>query len=155
MNDVHIVDYIPEYAPHFKSLNVEWLEKFFVVEQVDLPVLDNPYEELIKPGGEVIFARQGNNVIGTCALKKHSDNAYELTKMAVTASAQGLQVGKKLGMAIIEKARSKGTEVLFLESNRILLPALSLYKKLGFIEKEPPFKQSVYSRSDIYMELLL
>lgn len=155
MNDVKIVGYNPEYAAHFKSLNVEWLEKFFVVEQVDLPVLDNPYDELIRPGGEVIFAQHGKNVIGTCALKKHSDDAYELTKMAVTARAQGLQVGKKLGLAIIEKARNKGAGVLFLESNRILLPALSLYNKLGFVEKELPFEKSVYSRSDIYMELLL
>ncbi|ELR70040.1 transcriptional regulator, MarR family [Fulvivirga imtechensis AK7] len=73
--------------------------------------------------------------------------------MAVTPKAQGLQIGKKLGLAILEKARQKGAKVVYLESNRQLLPTLSLYRKLGFEEKEPPFAQSVYSRSDIYMEL--
>ncbi|MEQ8574385.1 MAG: GNAT family N-acetyltransferase, partial [Fulvivirga sp.] len=62
------------------------------------------------------------------------------------------QIGKKLGQRIIEIGKERGAEKIYLESNRKLVPALSLYRKLGFIEAVNP-TPSPYERSNIYMEL--
>jgi ribosomal protein S18 acetylase RimI-like enzyme len=58
-----------------------------------------------------------------------------------------------LGKAAAEKARSLGAKKLYLESNTILQPAISLYYKLGFqkvVRRETP-----YERCNIQMELVL
>ena len=149
---VDIVNFLPDLGHYFKSLNKEWLEKYFTVEPIDEQVLSNPLDYIIRPGGAIIFAILDGEVVGTCALKLKEGNTYELTKMAVTAKAQGYQIGKKLGQRIIEMGKDKGAEKIFLESNRKLGPALNLYRKIGFIEAVNP-TPSPYERSNIYMEL--
>ncbi len=149
---VDIVNFLPDLAHYFKSLNIEWLEKYFTVEPIDEQVLSNPIEHIIKPGGTIIFAILDGEVVGTCALKLKEEKTYELTKMAVTEKAQGYQIGKKLGQRIIEIGKEKGANKIFLESNRKLTTALNLYRKLGFIEAINP-TPSPYERANIYMEL--
>lgn len=151
---VEIIEYNQKLKDYFKTLNLEWLEKYFHVEPIDLEVLSNPDVNIIAPGGAILFARYNGKIIGTCALKKSKNSTYELTKMAVTPKAQGLQAGKKLGEAILKVAKEKGATLVYLESNRKLMPALNLYKKLGFIDAISPF-ESDYERSDVYMELKL
>jgi len=153
MDNVQIVDYHPDFAKYFKSLNVEWLEKYFYVEEYDNEVLGNPQKYIIDKGGTIYFALLNNEVIGTCALMLASNGEYELTKMAVTESAQGKQIGKKLALAIIDKARNMHLKKIFLESNSVLVPALTLYEKLGFRYKKKEPGSSVYARADVYMEL--
>lgn len=153
---IEIVNYKSEYAAHFKSLNYHWIEKYFTVEPIDIQALENHQEKIISPGGCILFAKLNGNIVGTCALKKTSPDCYELTKMAVAESAQGKQVGKKLGQAIIAKAKQIGSKMIFLESNRKLVPAIQLYLKLGFVEAPYTTNQvSEYQRADIRMELKL
>ena len=40
----------------FKTLNLEWIEEFFVVEEEDLKILSNPKSYVIDKGGEIFFA---------------------------------------------------------------------------------------------------
>ncbi len=121
------------------------------MEMIDHEILSNPQTKIIDKGGFVLLARLDNNIIGTAALIANTNNQLELSKMAVDPKFQNLGVGKKLAKAAIEQYRATDFECLFLESNRKLLPALNLYQSLGFVEQEPPFKQSHYSRADIYM----
>lgn len=153
--EVTIVDYLPQYAPYFEQLNVEWLEKYFYVEDYDKDVLGHPNKYIIKKGGDILFAMCNGEVVGTCALLKYNDDEYELTKMAVTEKAQGKQVGKKLGLAIIQRAKELGANKLVLESNKILTTALTLYERLGFKYAYKDFSTSAYQRANVYMELIL
>lgn len=154
-NEVEIVGYKPEYAKYFESLNVEWLEKYFHVEEYDKKVLSNPEDYIINKGGDILFAKLNGEIIGTCALLKFPDDEYELTKMAVTEKAQGHQAGKKLGQAIIQRAKELNAKKVFLESNKILTPALTLYRRLGFVNAYRDFGKSMYERANVYMELVL
>mgnify|MGYP006184775641 CR=1 FL=1 len=77
----------------------------------------------------------------------------KLAKMGVNPDIHGKGIGKKLGEHVINKARELGATKLYLESNRILVPAITLYKKLGF--EEITGYQSPYERCDIQMELPL
>jgi histidinol dehydrogenase len=151
--DTQIIDYQPDMAIHFKKINEEWINQFFKLEDPDRKVLDNPDTYILAKGGAIIFARHKGEIVGTCGLLKSGENEYELVKMGVTASAQGKKIGKKLGIAILEKAKSMGATKVILESNRVLKSAILLYKSLGF-EEVPPIP-SPYARCDIRMQKIL
>ncbi|MCB0617327.1 MAG: GNAT family N-acetyltransferase, partial [Saprospiraceae bacterium] len=101
------------------------------------------------------LARIDQRIVGACALINHREGVFELAKMGVDDGYQGRQIGKRLGQAVIDKARSMDGRRLFLESNRKLLPAIGLYRKLGFREVVRRQGKSEYERSDIVMELYL
>jgi thiosulfate/3-mercaptopyruvate sulfurtransferase len=153
-NDIRIIDYAPMYKEVFKDLNVEWISTYFVMEAADYKALDNPETYILEKGGHILVALYNDEPVGVCALIKTHDDPemdYELAKMAVSPKAQGKKIGWIMGQAAIEKAKTLGAKALFLESNTILTPAISLYYKLGFqkIDTRP----SPYERSNIQMKL--
>ena len=149
--EVQIIDYTPAHKPYFRSLNHEWINKYFELEELDNQILDHPENYILAKGGHILMAQHQNEIVGTCALIRVSDNIYELGKMAVTEKVQGLKIGQKLCLFAIGKARELGAQKLELYSHRSLVPALHVYRKLGF--KEVPCPPSGYKRSDIKMEL--
>lgn len=154
-NTLRIINFEKKYEKDFKELNTEWITKYFELEENDLKSLGNPEEYIIKNGGLIIFALLDEEVVGTCALIKINDKTYELAKMAVSPKAQGKQVGYYLGIDILNKARELGAEKVILLSNTKLIPAINLYKKLGFIEIDVGESKSMYKRVDIKMEIKL
>ena len=150
---IKIVDYHPKYKQAFKQLNEDWITKYFKMEDADHQILDHPEAYVLDKGGYILFAVDKGKPVGTCALVKRDDSTFELSKMAVADEAKGKGIGFLLGNAAIEKAGASGFKRLYLESNTILTPAISLYLKLGF--KKIPQKPSPYQRSNITMELHL
>src|SRR5438045_2910635 len=134
MTELTFSNYNREYAKDFKRLNLEWIEKYFVVEEHDLEQLSNPEENIIDKGGEILFAICEEEVAGVCALINTGEYEFELAKMAVSPRFRGKQIGNKLGKYAIETAKLSGAKRIWLESNRILTPAINLYMKLGFKE---------------------
>ncbi|MBO9730213.1 MAG: GNAT family N-acetyltransferase [Chitinophaga sp.] len=152
---VQIVDYRPEYKTAFRELNVEWISKYFKMEEMDYKSLDNPDGYILKKGGHIFVALYNNEPVGVCALVKMDDPDYdyEMAKMAVSPKAQGKSIGWLLGQAIVQKAIELGARNIYLESNTILKPAISLYEKLGF--KKVGGRPTPYERANIQMELPL
>ena len=150
---VQIVNYEPKYARAFGDLNKEWIETFFEMEASDYKSLDNPKEYILDRGGSIFIALLNDIPVGACALVRHNDGLFELSKMAVTPTAQGNKIGLRLAEQIILKAKELQVENLFLITNSMLKPAISLYEKLGFVFVEN-FK-SEYKRGDVKMELVL
>ncbi len=153
MGAVEIVDYQsgdPEHCERFKTLNLEWLEKYFTVEPVDHKVLWNP-QMIISEGGAILFAKVAGEIVGTCALQKQGDN-WELTKMAVTEAHQGKKIGKKLMLATLERAKEMGLEKLYLVTNSSLTAAVSLYRKVSFRVTNCG-QHPKYERGDLTMEI--
>ena len=50
---IRIVDYDPRWRADFARLNIEWLERWFVVEPVDREVLSDPEVHILDDGGRV------------------------------------------------------------------------------------------------------
>lgn len=148
-----IVDYQPKYAADFRDLNYAWIRKYFEVETIDVEQLENPQVSILEPGGAIFIALVSGNPVGTCALEKLEPGRYELSKMAVDPGQQGRGIGFKLGQAVIARARQLGGKTLELESNTVLTPAISLYRKLGF--KEVSIGETPYSRCNIRMRMAL
>lgn len=129
---ITILNYTDEFRIYFKKLNYEWLNCYFAVEPYDEKILSNPEEEIVKKGGEILFAELNSEIVGTCALVKIDEFTYELCKMAVKESQRGKQIGRKLLDAAMEKAKSKGVKRLVLITDPILKDAVALYRKNGF-----------------------
>ena len=154
MNDiVEIADYSDDLAHHFHDLNKAWLQKYFVVEPIDKEMLGNPKKFFIDKGGYIFFAKLNNEVAGTFALIKESDDVFELSKMAVNEKFQGKKIGNQMLDFCLQKAKELGAVKVILYSNTILAPAIHLYKKYGFTEV--PIGNSEYKRSNIKMEKVL
>ncbi len=150
--NIQILEYLPEHQPWFEKLNRHWIEKYFWMEPIDIDVLQNPNEHIIKHGGAIIMALYDREIAGTVALKYVEAGVYEFTKMAVDEKFQGLKIGKALAFAAIEKSKELGAHKVILYSNRKLHTAIALYHKIGFIEVAV---DAIYKRSDIKMELRL
>ena len=149
--EVEIIDYEPRYRREFTDMNIEWISHYFTVEPHDLEQLENPEEYILAKGGQIFFARCGDEIVGTAALIKNSETVYEIAKMAVKPAFKGLGAGEKLGRHLIGAAKNAGCNRLFLESNQQLIPALALYKKLGFTEV--PVGETLYSRVNYKAEM--
>ncbi|MGI4865478.1 MAG: bifunctional helix-turn-helix transcriptional regulator/GNAT family N-acetyltransferase [Janthinobacterium lividum] len=152
--EVQLVAYTPAHQPDFKRLNVEWIERYFQLEEADLKALDHPDDYIIQRGGHILLAEYRGQIVGTCALLYMDASTYELAKMAVSPTAHGLGIGERLGRAAIAQARALGASRLYLESNTKLTPAINLYHKLGF-QKTVAGAPSPYERCNIQMELIL
>ena len=151
---VRVVPFDQSLAPHFESLNREWIEKDFVVEETDLQVFSDPFGQIVAPGGEIFFVISGEDVVGTCAVIPHGEKDFELAKMAVTASSRGQGFGDLLIERVIDFAKHTGAQKLILVSNTLLGPAIKLYEKHGF-KSVPITDAGDYTRVDIQMELPL
>ncbi len=151
--EVVLLNYDSQYDQVFHDLNIEWLETFFYVEPHDTEVLENPKSYIIDNGGYIFFAKFNGEIVGTVALINEKE-CYELSKMAVSPKYQGLKIGQKLMDKCIQFSRDQGLEKIMLYSNRILTPAINLYRKVGFEEVELE-KDVYYERADIKMILKL
>lgn len=150
--DVEVVAFDPQYAGDFARLNYHWIEEYFVIEEHDREMLDDPQHYIIEKGGQIFFALHGERVIGTAALINVGERVFELAKMAVATEARGKGVGDKLIETCIEYSREVGKQTIFLLSNTKLKPAINLYRKFGFVQTVLD-NTSPYERVDIKMQL--
>ena len=150
---VHVVDYEPRHRDAFRALNVEWIEQYFVLEDVDREMLDDPEGTILRDGGHIFIAEEGGDYVGSCALIRMDGGAFELAKMAVAPAAQGKGIGTMLCQAAVDRARTLGAPRIELLSNSKLGPALHVYRKLGFTDV--PLGPSEYERADVQMVLHL
>ncbi len=152
-NHIEIIPFSEEYSTEIKTLNEEWLEKFFEIEESDKKTLSNPQTEIIDKGGKIFYAKYNNQIVGTVSLMKIDNFTFELSKMAVTEKVQGIGIGKLLIKHCIKFAQENGIKKFILYSNTILVPAIKMYKKYGFVEIN--LETSIYKRSNIKMEKII
>ena len=151
LDEVKIIDFRPDLQPYFAQLNYDLISQHFKVEAHDQELLDDPQREIIDKGGYVCFAEVNGEIVGTCGLYKMRDGVYELIKMAVDDKAKGRQVGKKMGLHVLEVAKQMGAHRVELQSNTKLKPAINLYRKLGFTEAKMDENSKDYARANILM----
>jgi N-acetylglutamate synthase-like GNAT family acetyltransferase/DNA-binding MarR family transcriptional regulator len=149
-----ILEFTDELAPAFRSINSQWIESMYSLEQTDRDVLDHPRERIIDTGGHILLVEaDGLGVVGACALQKTGERQYELTKMGVLESARGRKVGEFLLKAVISRARQLKAKRLYLLTNKKSAAAIHLYEKLGFVHDDDIMREfgSRYARCDVAM----
>jgi putative acetyltransferase len=146
-----VVPYREDLRAAFEQLNRDWIETYFVLEDADRAVFADPAGAIIDPGGQIFFVVEGDTVLGTCAVLRHSPSECEIAKMAVAPSARGRGLGDLLMEAAVDFARQIGARRVAIVSNTVLAPALRLYRKHGFVEV-PLESDGRYQRANIRLE---
>ena len=140
----------------FRRLNEEWIRKYFKIEAKDEESFADPQGKILEKGGRIFFAVKDGEALGCCALVAMGVGEFEVSKMAVTASAQGLGIGRLLMEAVVEAGRVSGARRLYLETHHSLTPAIRLYESVGFQRvPEEKLTPSPYERADVFLEMIL
>tara|TARA_R110002072_G_scaffold271474_2_gene431483 strand:+ start:17303 stop:17782 length:480 start_codon:yes stop_codon:yes gene_type:complete len=142
-----------EYLDDFIRLNEEWISTYFEIEDVDLTLAANP-NSIIQHGGYIFTILSMGQVAGVCALFNNGNGIFELARMAVSPDKQGKGIGDVLIETCLKKLKEIKAVKVFLVSNTKLKPAISLYKKHGFLTVSEG-QHPVYSRANIVMERYL
>lgn len=149
-----ILPYADERAAAFHDINVAWIEAMFRLEDADRETLEHPREAIIDAGGDILFVEaEGLGIVGTCALLRTGEGAFELTKMGVLERARGRKAGEFLLHAIIRRAGEIGARKLYLLTNSKCAAAIHLYEKLGFAHDAGVMQDygRRYARCDVAM----
>lgn len=151
--NVEIITFEDHHQPAFKALNEVWLDRYHLKESHDIEILDDPATHILKNGGIIYLAKEGDVIVGSAALIKDHDNTYELAKMTVADSHQGRGISKLLLQKCIATANDLKATKIILFSNHQLKTALGLYEKFGF--QHVPVEDSPFVTADVKMELVL
>ena len=147
---MEIVEFAPEHAEAFRTLNEAWISKHFVLEPKDREVLADPQGKILAYGGKIFMAVKDGEPVGCVALLKMADGGYELAKMTVAEAMRGAGLGRHLIQRCIEAGAADGAVRLYLESNSSLATAIGLYRSMGFQHLAPA--ETPYARADVFME---
>ncbi|MBK7009767.1 MAG: GNAT family N-acetyltransferase [Saprospiraceae bacterium] len=150
IHEVEIIEFSEELSEPIKTLNYEWLEKYFRLEEGDIASLSNPQKYIIDKGGHIYYAKLNGEIVGTASLLKKSETVYELGKMAVSDKGQGQGIGTILLEHCLNISQQKQIQTIILYSNTKLQSAIHLYRKYGF--KEIELESGLYERANIKME---
>lgn len=150
-NKVKIITYHKEFKEIFRNINYEWIKKYFEVTELDKKAFDNPQQEIIDKGGFIFLAQYENQILGSIALERITDQQYALTRMGVDLDYQGKKIGQFLMEKVIEISKELKLSSIILYTNQKLVNALNLYFKNGF--KVVPLDDVPYTRATIKMEL--
>lgn len=143
-------------ATAFRTLNEEWITRYFTLEDKDRETLNDPVNSILLKGGYIFMAYAGAEAVGCVALIPMRDGIYELSKMAVSPHLRGRGFGRRLLQHAIAQARNIGARSLFLGSNKRLKDAIHLYESVGFRHVKPEnLPPMPYSRADVFMEMPL
>ena len=133
---LRLVEFTPDLAPVFRDIKAEWIGAMYRIEPTDRAVLENPYERIIAPGGDILFVEaDGLGVVGTCALQKTGPDQYELTKMGVLPAARGTMMAlMSAAVGIGRIFSSLSSDFLYLNGGLPLISAVAVLASiLGLI----------------------
>jgi putative acetyltransferase len=140
----------------FRTLNEEWITRYFTLEKMDRETLGDPESRILRKGGHIFMVYLNHQAVGCVALIPLGNGVYELSKMAVSPELRGLGIGRRLLEHAITQAKRIGAKSLFLGSNAKLTNAVHLYESVGFRhvapENIPPMP---YTRANVFMEMPL
>ena len=115
--------------------------------------LDDPAVRYSPPQGELLVARENDEVLGMGAYHRLTSKRCEMKRLYLTPNARGRHLGERLVDAIIDHAKASGYEEMVLDTIKPLKAAVSLYRKLGFEECEAyydnPMDDVIYMRKKL------
>ena len=115
--------------------------------------LDHIREIYGPPGGGLFLACADEKIVGCAGLRPFHAGACEMKRLYVQPAARGLDLGRLLALAVIERARSTGYRRMLLDTLPSMHTALRLYRSLGFRNTSPYYTNPI--EGAVYLELIL
>ncbi len=145
-----------EDATAFRTLNEEWITRYFALEEKDIETLGDPENAILRRGGHIFMVHLNAIPVGCVALIPIGGGVFEVSKMAVSPECRGQGIGRRLIEYAIHQARMLGASSLFLGSSTKLPSAIHLYESVGFRHVHPESLPPVpYTRANVFMRLSL
>lgn len=143
----------PEQADAFAEIWIPWLRDMLgrPPEPEDLAVMADPAAYYRRTGGESFLAHIDGEVVGAVAVKGLGASGFEFCKLVVTEDARGHGVGRALVETCLHFAASHGGPSLYLQTFNALGIALSLYRRMGFVDTSAPPEMSLLARTEVIM----
>jgi putative acetyltransferase len=143
-------------ATAFRTLNEEWIARYFSLEARDIETLGDPETTILRKGGSIFMVYSDGLPVGCVALIPLGQGVYELSKMAVSPQLRGRGIGRRLLLHTIAQARLLGATSLVLGSNTRLADAVHLYESVGFRHVPPAsLPPNPYTRANVFMQMSL
>jgi [ribosomal protein S18]-alanine N-acetyltransferase len=143
-----------EPMPALRRMRSEDVERVMVVEvgAYPFPWTDGIFRDCIRVGYDCWVLELEGAVVGHAVLAIAAGEAH-LLNLTVEAGRQGLGLGRFLLRQIVERARARAVEVLFLEVRPSNLAALHLYRSEGFahVGTRPRYYPGEQDREDAWV----
>jgi ribosomal protein S18 acetylase RimI-like enzyme len=120
--------------------------------EAEMDRLPGPYTA---PDGAILLAEVGDgSAVGVVALQPLNDEgACEMKRLYVRPSHRRAGIGRALGEAVVAAARRRGYDVIRLDTVASMTAARSLYRSLGFEERDPYYHNPLPDA--VFMEMQL
>ena len=151
---MYITENKEEFKKDFIDLNMEWITRYFTPEKEDYEVLEN-VDSLLASGGMIYCALEDGRVLAVCMTAPLENGVWEICKLAALGQYTGKGAGSAVFCSCMDYAIAHGAKKLTLISNRILKPALHIYRKCGFQETALDKSYWGLERADIAFEYLI
>ena len=124
----------------------------FDADNTDADLTDVQTNYHARGGVFLILESPDKQTVGCGGLYPVGPDAVELRKMYLLPEARGKGLGKKLLTQLLAEARRLGYKRVILETNSVLIEAISLYRSFGF---RPVPRDHLASRCDQAWEFFL
>jgi DNA-binding MarR family transcriptional regulator/GNAT superfamily N-acetyltransferase len=101
-------------------------------------------DEVRPPSGAFLVARLRGEAVGCGALRLHGAEPAEIKRMWVDGGVRGLGIGRRLLADLERRAADAGAPAVRLDTNRVLVEAISLYRSAGY-EEIPRFNDEPHA----------
>jgi ribosomal protein S18 acetylase RimI-like enzyme len=128
-----MIDILSLYEAYAKSLNIDLSFQNFTTELSGLP------GRYGSPSDILLLARHvdKNDAIGCVGLRPlDTEGVCEMKRLYVAPQGRGFGLGKALVKQVIGEAKRIGYGVMRLDTLGSMMEAISLYKRLGFVERK-------------------
>jgi len=116
--------------------------------EAEMAALPDPYAH---PHGCILLAEGDGTPVGVVALKPlDEDGVCEMKRLYVRPAHRRQGLGRALGEAVLDAARTLGYDVMRLDTVASMTAARGLYRALGF-EQRPPYYDNPLD-DVVYME---
>lgn len=94
---------------------------------------------------------EDDNIVGTIALKKHSDSEAELKQLYVRKDYRGTGLSKELYNKVMDATKQKDFNRIFLGTYDKLETAINFYLKRGFAQMEDLYNEEGARYFELYI----
>lgn len=135
------------FKEYHKHLGVDLCFQNYDEELANLP----GYYQI--PDGRLYLIYLEDKLAGCIALRRFDKTRCEMKRLFVREQFRGLRLGQILAEKIISEAKVIGYEEMVLDTLASLESAVSMYRKMGFIEIEPYYDNPL--ENVLYFKLTL